>query len=298
MMTGTIFKAISGFYYVEAGNETIECKARGRFRRDNITPLVGDVAEFTVTGDGKGVLEDILPRKNAFIRPPIANLDQMVIIASAVIPVTDPFLIDRMTAIAAFNNCDCVICVNKSDIIRGGELYDIYSKAGFTTIVTSAETGEGIPELISAIMGKVSVFTGNSGVGKSSILNFLEPEFNLTVGEVSQKLGRGRHTTRHVELYKLKNGAIVADTPGFSSFDTEQMELTSKEKLQHLFKDFETYIGQCRFLDCAHVKESGCAVLEAVRDGHISVTRHSSYVRLYEQAMLHNDWETKTYKKL
>jgi ribosome biogenesis GTPase len=293
MCTGTIYKAISGFYYVETENGTIECKARGRFRRENITPLVGDHAEVALSEDGKGILEDILPRRNAFVRPPIANLDQMVIIASAVIPVTDPFLIDRMTAIAAFNHCACVICINKSDLVRGCALYDIYTKAGYHTILTSAETGEGISELTEAIKGKISAFTGNSGVGKSSILNVLEPGFNLTVGDVSQKLGRGRHTTRHVELFKLKNGAFVADTPGFSSFDTEQMELTAKDKLQHLFMDFESHIGQCRFLDCAHIREQGCAVLQAVRDGAISETRHASYARLYEQARQHNDWESK-----
>ncbi|NLA87206.1 MAG: ribosome small subunit-dependent GTPase A [Clostridiales bacterium] len=293
MQKGIIFKAISGFYYVEIENETIECKARGRFRRDNIKPLVGDIAEITITGAGKGILESILPRKNVFVRPPIANLDQLVIIASAVIPVTDPYLIDRMTAIAAFNNCDCIICINKSDLIRGGELYDIYSKAGYKTILTSAETGEGIPELAEAIKGKVCAFTGNSGVGKSSILNVLEPDFNLTVGDVSQKLGRGRHTTRHVELFKLKNGAVVADTPGFSSFDMERMELTVKDKLQYLFREFEPLIGQCRFLDCAHVKESGCAVRQAVKDGAVADSRHASYVRLYEQAKQLKEWETK-----
>lgn len=292
-MTGTIFKAISGFFYVETENGTIECKARGRFRHENITPLVGDIAKITVTGDGRGILDDLLPRKNAFIRPPIANLDQMVIIASAVIPVTDPFLIDRMTAIAAYNSCDCVICINKSDLVRGDELYGIYSGAGYQTILTSAETGEGIPDLAEAIKGKVSAFTGNSGVGKSSILNVLEPGFNLNVGDVSHKLGRGRHTTRHVELYKLKNGSVVADTPGFSSFDTEQMSLTAKERLQHLFPEFKPYIGECRFLDCAHIKENGCTVLHAVREGKISQSRHLSYVRLYEQAKQHNEWETK-----
>jgi ribosome biogenesis GTPase len=297
MPTGIIMKAISGFYYVEAGTsklgETIKCKARGRFRRDNVTPLVGDTAEISVTEDGKGVLEAVLPRKNAFVRPPIANLDQMVIIASAVIPVTDPFLIDRMTAIAAQNGCGVVVVINKLDLDRGDELYDIYRSAGFTTIRTSAETGEGIAALSESIRGKVSAFTGNSGVGKSSILNMLEPGFNISVGDVSQKLGRGRHTTRHVELYRLKSGAVVADTPGFSSFDAEEMELSGKERLQHLFIDFGPYIGRCRFRDCAHVREAGCAVLEAVERGAIMKSRHASYVRLYEQSLLVKDWEIK-----
>jgi ribosome biogenesis GTPase len=290
-MTGIILKAISGFYYVEAGDETIECKARGRFRRDNITPLVGDIAEITVTGGGQGVLEDILPRKNAFVRPPIANVDQLVLIASGVIPVTDPYLIDRMTVIAAHNGCDCVICINKADLDTADALYDTYTRAGFTTIRTSAKTGEGIKALREAIRGKVSAFTGNSGVGKSSILNLLEPGFNIAVGEVSQKLGRGRHTTRHVALYRLSDGALVADTPGFSAFDTELMGLVSKEALPGLFRDFEPYLDGCRFRDCAHVKESGCAVLEALGRGELAPSRHQSYVRLYEQLSQVKDWE-------
>lgn len=291
MCTGIIYKAISGFYYAEADNETIECRARGRFRRDNLTPLVGDRAEITLTEPGKGILTDIIPRKNAFVRPPIANLDQLVIIASAVIPVTDPFLIDRMTAIAENNGCESIICINKSDIDPGDSLYDIYSRSGFKTIRTSAETGEGMDELTDAIRGKVSAFTGNSGVGKSSILNFLEPDFDLSVADVSQKLGRGRHTTRHVELFKMKNGAFVADTPGFSSFDTEQMELVYKDNLQFTFQEFLPYIGKCRYANCPHVKGKDCAVLEALERGEIQPTRHESYVRLYEQAKLVKEWE-------
>jgi ribosome biogenesis GTPase len=289
--TGIILKAISGFYYVDTGSETIECKARGRFRRESITPLVGDLAEITVAGDGKGILESIRTRKNVFVRPPIANLDQLVIMASGVIPVTDPFLIDRMTAIATQNNCGCVICINKSDLDRGDRLYDTYRRAGYVTLRTSAKTGEGITELREAIKGKVSAFTGNSGVGKSSILNVLEPGFNITVGEVSQKLGRGRHTTRHVELYRLSEGAVVADTPGFSAFDTEMMTLIGKEDLQYLFPEFRPYIGACRYNDCAHLKEPGCAVLEAMGRGDIPATRHQSYLKLYEQLKNRNDWD-------
>ncbi len=291
MKTGIILKAISGFYSVETEDETIVCKARGRFRRDKITPLVGDVAEITLTDNGQGILEDIKPRKNAFIRPPIANLDQLVIIASGALPITDPFLIDRMTAIAAFKNCKSIICINKTDLHRGDVLFETYKRAGFVTIRTSAETGEGIEQLLDAIKGKVSAFTGNSGVGKSSVLNRLEPDFELLVGDVSTKLGRGRHTTRHVELYRLGNGAVVADTPGFSSFDTEMMELTDKRLLQELFVEFGPHLGTCRFNDCAHVKETGCSVLDAVHHGEIPLSRHESYVRLYEQANRHNDWE-------
>jgi ribosome biogenesis GTPase len=289
--TGIILKAISGFYYVDTGSETIECKARGRFRHDSITPLVGDTAEITIGGDGKGILESVRTRRNVFVRPPIANVDQLIIMASGVIPVTDPFLIDRMTVIAAQNNCDCVICINKSDLDRGDILYDTYCRAGYTTLRTSAKTGEGIEALRAAIKDKVSAFTGNSGVGKSSILNVLEPGFNLTVGEVSQKLGRGRHTTRHVELYRLSDGAVVADTPGFSAFDTDMMTLSGKEELQHVFPEFRPFIGACRYNDCAHLKEPGCAVLEALGRGDIPPSRHQSYTLLYEQLKNRNDWE-------
>lgn len=293
MPTGIIFKAISGFYYVKAGQETIECKARGRFRRDNVIPLVGDRVEISVIGEGRGVLETILPRRNSFVRPPIANLDQLVIIASEVTPVTDPFLIDRMTAVAAQNNCEAVICINKYDLGPGDELFRIYNSADFKTIRTSAVTREGIDALSEAIKGKVSAFTGNSGVGKSSILNVLEPGFNIAVGEVSQKLGRGRHTTRHVELYFLKNGAVVADTPGFSSFDSEQIALSGKTNLQYLFNDFAPYIGSCRFRDCTHIKEAGCALLAAVEKNLVQKSRHASYVRLFVESLHIKDWETK-----
>jgi len=288
---GTIYKALSGFYYVESPEGITECRARGRLRLEKETPLVGDRVEFTHTEPGKGYLISILPRSNAFVRPPIANIEKMIIIASAAIPVTDPFLIDRMTAIAIKNGCEAVICINKCDLNPAERLYDIYSSSGFSTVRTSAATGEGIPILHEMIRGSVSVFTGNSGVGKSSILNALDSGFNISVGEVSKKLGRGRHTTRHVELFKLSCGAVAADTPGFSAFDTEGF--AQKEELQFLFPDIEPYIGGCRFLDCAHIKEPGCAVVEALEAGLLKETRHSSYVRLYEQASAYKPWEHK-----
>ncbi|MEL4105922.1 ribosome small subunit-dependent GTPase A [Oscillospiraceae bacterium WX1] len=290
MKEGVILKALSGFYTVADGEEACVCKARGRFRREQIIPLVGDRVEYSAAGDGTGVLENILPRRNTFVRPPVANIDRLVIITSAVIPVTDPYLVDRMTAIAALNDCEAIIVVNKCDIARGDSLYDIYSGAGFSTIRTSATTGEGIDALFNAVAGKVCAFTGNSGVGKSSILNALEPSFGLQVGDVSQKLGRGRHTTRHVELYKLRNGALIADTPGFSAFDTDLMRLDDEEQLQYLFQEFAPYLGRCRFTDCAHVSEPGCAVLEAVTNGLLHHSRHESYARLYELAKQKNDW--------
>ena len=256
-----------------------------------MTPLVGDRVEFTPLDNGQGALDQILPRKNRFFRPAVANIDLLVIIASMAIPRTDPFLIDRVVTIAEGNGCDSVICVNKCDLEPGDELADIYRAAGFQTVLISAETGEGIDRLRETISGKVCAFTGNSGVGKSSILNALEPDFSLPVGEVSKSLGRGRHTTRHVELFRLSCGALAADTPGFSSFDADKMELCRKEQLQYRFREFAPYLDKCRFQDCAHIKEKGCAVLAAVKEGKIPLSRHQSYVRLYEQASEIPDWE-------
>ena len=293
-MEGIILKALSGFYYVDGGDGALTaCRGRGKFRHQKLTPLVGDRVRFTPLGEGAGILDEILPRKNQFQRPAVANIDQLVVIASGAVPVTDPFLIDRVVSIAEGRDCEPVICINKCDLDAAEELYQTYRKAGFLTLRVSAETGEGIPELAAAIAGKVSAFTGNSGVGKSSILNALEPEFCLQVGEVSDKLGRGRHTTRHVELFRLSSGAIVADTPGFSSFDTEGMELRRPEELQYTFREFAPYLDQCRFTGCSHVKEKGCAVLAAVKDGKIASSRHASYVRLYQQAKEVPEWERK-----
>lgn len=293
-MEGIILKALSGFYYVDGRDGALTaCRGRGKFRHQKLIPLVGDRVRFTPLGEGAGILDEILPRKNQFQRPAVANIDQLVVIASGAVPVTDPFLIDRVVSIAEGRDCEPVICINKCDLDAAEELYQTYRKAGFLTLRVSAETGKGIPELASAIAGKVSAFTGNSGVGKSSILNALEPEFRLQVGEVSDKLGRGRHTTRHVELFRLSSGAIVADTPGFSSFDTEGMELRRPEELQYTFREFAPYLDQCRFTGCAHVKEKGCAVLAAVKAGAIAPSRHASYVRLYEQAKEVPEWERK-----
>lgn len=290
MAEGIIFKALSGFYYVDDGKRAVACRARGRFRHQKVSPLVGDRVRFTPLGDGQGALDEILPRKNEFQRPAVANIDQLVIIASQATPETDPFLIDRVVSIAERRGCDCVICINKYDLTAGDGLEQIYHKAGFSSLQVSAKTGYGIETLRRLIVGKVSAFTGNSGVGKSSILNALEPGVALKTGEVSERLGRGRHTTRHVELFRLSCGAVVADTPGFSSFDTERMDLIGKRELSGTFREFRPYLGKCRFQDCAHLKEKGCAVRQAVKDGLIPSSRHQSYTRLYEQAKAIPDW--------
>lgn len=291
-MTGRIYKALSGFYYVDTGDASLTCKARGKFRKTGVSPLVGDRVECAALGGGEGVVETILPRRNAFDRPAVANIDQLVIVASEAIPRTEPYLIDRMTAIAALKGCDVLVCVNKCDLASGEELYDYYARAGYPVVRVSAETGEGLETLKDAISGKLNVFTGNSGVGKSSILNALDPRFQLKVGEVSQALGRGKHTTRHVELYRLSCGAEIIDTPGFSSFDADTLSLALKQRLPETFPDFAPYRDECRFVGCSHTKEKGCAVLAAVRDGAVVKGRHESYVRLYGELKDLKEWNT------
>lgn len=288
---GKIVKALSGFYYVQlADGRRIECRARGIFRKERVTPLVGDDVKIS-TERGKGMVEEILPRRNSFVRPAVSNLDALVILASEANPVTDPFLIDRVAAIAGDRNVPVLLCVNKIDLNEADTLIGIYRRAGFAVFPTSAETGDGIDALYEAIRGKTVAFTGNSGVGKSSILNRMDPDFSVKTGEVSDKLGRGRHTTRHVELYCMPDGTSVIDTPGFSSFDTDQMEPILKENLQYAFPDFAPYLGGCRYHDCAHIREPDCAVLCALKEGRIEPTRHASYVRLYESAKELKLWE-------
>ena len=291
-MTGTIIKALSGFYYVDVGaeQEPITCRGRGKLRHQKITPLVGDHVAITVTEDGTGMVDEVLPRSNQFQRPMVANMDQLVILASGAIPVTDPFLIDRMVSLAEYKGCQPIICFNKCDLEPATQLVELYQKAGFQSFAISAQTGEGLEQLLGVLDGKISAFTGNSGVGKSSVLNALCPQFGLKVGQVSEKLGRGRHTTRHVELFRV-GGGLVADTPGFSAFDVEQMELIPKEELANTFREFQPYLEQCRFVGCAHVKEQGCAVREAVDNGAIAPSRYQSYVRLYDQVKSRPQWE-------
>ena len=287
---GRILRSLSGFYDVQTQEGLITCRARGILRREGHSPLTGDLVEITVE-KGKGMVEKILPRKNHFIRPAVANVDALVIFAANVNPVTEPFLIDRVAAIAGDQNVQAVLCVNKCDLDPAMDLVRIYEHAGFPVICTSAETGEGVEDLRALLEGKLTAFTGNSGVGKSSILNRLAPELQLETGEVSEKLGRGRHTTRHVELYRLGENTYVADTPGFSSFDTDQMELILKENLQYAFPDFGSYLGKCRFDDCSHRREPDCAVRAAVEAGEIERSRYESYLKLYEKSSQIKAWE-------
>lgn len=302
MAQGTIIKALSGFYYVSYETEenvttTITCRGRGKHRHQKLSPLVGDEVTFSLTSETEGALDEILPRKNQFKRPAVANIDQLVLIVSQAIPKTDPFLIDRITSIAQGRDCASIIVINKCDLDPGEELFRIYSNTGFQCVRVSAETGQGMEALRDLLKNKVSAFTGNSGVGKSSILNSLEAEMSLATGEISEKLGRGRHTTRHIELHPLSGGGFVADTPGFSAFEEDKLEIQRKENLASTFIEFLPYIDNCQFQDCAHIKEKGCALLEALEEEKIFPSRHQSYIRLYEQSKQIPDWQRDQYNK-
>lgn len=294
MTEGIIVKALSGFYYVKTEEKVVACKARGRFRLDGTSPLVGDRVQLAEEKDGSGRIDKVFERKNFFIRPAVANIDTLVFIAANVNPVTDPFLIDRVAVIAHEAGCELIICVNKTDLDAGNELFRIFSSAGYSVIRTSAETGEGIAALRHALRGKVCAFTGNSGVGKSSILNMLLPQAQIPTGEVSERLGRGKHTTRHVEIFPVGENTFIADTPGFASFEIQMMQSIAKEDLQYDFPEFSPYIGKCRFADCAHLKEPGCAVRQALADGTIGESRYASYVRLYDLTAKQKPWDSKT----
>lgn len=292
-MEGTIIKALSGFYYVRSDNITYECRARGKFRLDGTSPLVGDKVSFSIDENKKGFIDNVFDRHNFFIRPAVANIDLLVFVAANTNPVTDPFLIDRVSVIAEEAGCELLVCINKTDLDSADELFSIYSSSGFSTVKTSAETGEGLDALLDLVKGKICAFTGNSGVGKSSILNALVPGLSLEVGKVSEKLGRGKHTTRHVELFDIGKGTYIADTPGFASFEIEMMCNIQKQDIQYNFRDFRKYIGNCRFNDCAHLKEPGCAVTEALSRGEIRQSRYDSYKRLYELSAQNKFWENK-----
>lgn len=290
---GTIIRALSGFYYVRCGGETISCRARGRFRNDGLVPLVGDSVHFDRNDDGSGTVKEILTRRNAFSRPSVANVDLLVMVVSEAVPVTDPYLIDRVAVRCEKNGCGTAIVVNKLDLASGERLASIYAATGYPVWRVSAVTGEGIRELREGLAGKICCFTGNSGVGKSSVLNALEPSFSIPTAEVSQKLGRGRHTTRHVELFDLGNGTFIADTPGFASFGDETETPIFPEDLPPLFPEFRDFMHTCRFDDCTHRREPGCSIREAVEAGRIHPSRYASYLRLYEEVASLKKWELK-----
>ncbi len=292
-MEGILRKMIAGFCYVEAGQSVYECKPRGNMRRmGNI--LAGDIVEFSPLGNGKGVVEGVVKRKNSLVRPPVANVGRLFIVSSQNTPAPNPLIIDRIIAIAESKGIEPVVVFNKSDMGELESWRELYEKAGYKSFAVSAKQPETLYELKEFLYSGegISVFTGNSGVGKSSILNAILPELSLATGEVSEKLGRGRHTTRHVELYPLGNG-YIADTPGFSSMDLQKCEVVSKDELSFCFKEFSNYIGGCKFTSCSHTGEKGCAIEEAVNGGKIAESRYKSYKNLYNEIKDIKEWMLK-----
>lgn len=292
-LSGIITKITGGFYYVESNNNIYECKARGVFRKRGFTPLVGDYVTISIPdGDGYCSINSIKERKNSLIRPALANLDVLVIVSSVVEPTVNTYIIDKMICAAVNKGIEPVVVFSKTDMQSCDELIDIYNKAGIKAIGYSSVNKNGLQEIEAVLKDKVSAFSGNTGVGKSTLLNTLFPELSLETGKISDKLGRGRHTTRTVELYKCFGG-YVADTPGFSTVDLDRYEIIRKDELQYCFPEFSQYICECMFTSCSHICEKGCAVLGAVEKGYISKSRHDSYIRMYNEVKDIKDWQLK-----
>ena len=291
---GTIIKGIGGFYYVETAEGIFECKARGVFRKEKITPMVGDNVVITVNENTDNTIDEIKERRSFLLRPPVANIDQLIIVVSCTQPRPNTLLVDRLTAIAVKNNIEPVIVLNKIDLADVEDLKDIYKKTVFNVIEACGKTGEGTDEIKEILKNKISAFTGNSGVGKSTLLNQIDPHLNLETNEISQKLGRGKHTTRECTLIKLDDSTYVADTPGFASLELLKQEVILKEDLQYCFPEFEDYIDNCKFAtNCSHTTDKGCAVIKAVEDGIISKSRHDSYNALYNEVKDLKEWQVK-----
>jgi len=282
---------VGGLYTVAVDGRTVDCRACGRFRRERITPLAGDRVTVEFQEDGSGFLTAILPRRNVLVRPPVANLDVLVIVASAAQPAPNTLVMDKLIAVAEKKEIEPVIVVNKTDLADARALEETYRKSGFPTFFLTATQPDSVRPLQEFLRGKVSAFTGNSGVGKSSLLNCICPELALPTGEISQKLGRGRHTTRTAQLYPLADGGYLVDTAGFSSLDMEQVEPILKDELPFCFREFADHFGKCRFTSCAHLKEVGCAVKAAVEAGEIPLSRYESYVAMMDDAAKLVEWK-------
>ncbi len=283
---GIIIKSIGGLYLVESPSGLFECKARGVFRNQGLTPYIGDDVIFE-----DGVINELLPRRNEIIRPPIANLDQIILIVSTCKPVPNILLMDKFIAISEYKGIKPIVMVTKIDLASFEQIFDIYKRVGVETLVVDYNNDESIQKIKQTLKGKISVFTGNSGVGKSTLMNAIDSTLSIPTGEISEKLGRGRHTTRHAELYKIKDGGYIADTPGFSTFETNKYDIIKKEELSSCFVEFREYMDDCKFKDCSHTKEKGCAVIEAVNNGDIVESRHKSYCHMYEEAKQIKEWE-------
>lgn len=281
--SGRILKGIGGFYYVDTDIGIITCRARGKFRKLGITPYVGDIVDVSLQNDSEGYLLDIHERKNIMIRPPVANIDAIAIVISKAPPQTDTYFIDKICTMAMLKGIEVAVVINKCDEDDGNEFFDIYKDVGVRLFRVSAKHKEGIDEFCVFLDGKLTALTGNSGVGKSTLINAIFPPAQLETGEINDRIGRGRHTTRQVEILKPSEKMWIADTPGFSVFDIISKNEVNRDNLASLFPDFCEFKDDCRFIGCSHTKEDGCAVIRAVDEKLINRSRYESYVKMYEE---------------
>lgn len=297
LLKGIILRGIGGFYYVETAKGIIECKPRGIFRKNKLKPVAGDVCYISLENaqNQNGTIEKIEERKNFLLRPPVANVDCIYFVVSIKEPAPNLTILDRLIAIAEFKDIEPVIVITKNDLSDDNdvadEIYGIYSRAGFDVYVIDYDNLSSVNALKSSMAGKLSIFCGNSGVGKSTLLNAIDHRLDITTSEISQKLGRGRHTTRDVFLYPLDAGGYIADTPGFSTIEVGRFDVILKDQVQYCFREFDKYLGKCQFIDCLHTVEKGCAILNALEKGEISYERHKNYVAMVEEAKKINEWE-------
>lgn len=287
---GLIMKGIGGFYYVETADGIFECKAKGKFRKERIVPLAGDRVKITVRDGEENTIDEIFERKNCLKRPPVANIDTLMIVVSVADPAPNTLVIDKMTVLAEKNRIEPVIVITKTDLGFFDELMDIYEKTGYRVIAVSGKTGVGVDEVKAVLKNRLTAFTGNSGVGKSTLINAVCPELSLETNEISTKLGRGRHTTRQAEIFHVAGGLVI-DTAGFSSLDFQGEDIILKDDLQYYFPEFDRFLGQCRFVSCSHTGDKGCKILKAVEKGEISRSRYDSYMALYNEVKDIKEWQ-------
>ena len=291
-MVGYILKGIGGFYYVETSEGIHVCKAMGKFRKERLVPLAGDKVEITLRESQENTIDLIYERKNKLIRPPVANIDKLMIVVSVVSPLPNPLIVDKLTVIAERNNIEPVIVITKSDLeeSKAKELYDIYSSTGYKTYIFSSQDHRNINEIRSEFTGCLTALTGNSGAGKSTLLNSVDKTLNLPTGEISDKLGRGRHTTRQAEIFHVADGLVI-DSAGFSSIEFSGENLFLANELELCFKEFAEYIPMCKFNGCNHINTKGCAVTDAVEMGKISKSRYDSYVAMFNELKNIKSWQ-------
>ncbi len=290
-MHGLILKGIGGFYYIEKDGEIYCCKARGIFRKEKIIPLVGDLVEFTPgIGESEGSIDAILQRKNMLKRPAVANIDKLFVVVSTVDPFPKTMIIDKTIAVAEIKGIEPMIVITKTDLEKNDEIIKLYRDIGFKVFTISPKDLSLADEIKAELNGCICAFTGNSGVGKSTLLNAIFSDLSLQTGETSKKLGRGKHTTRHVELYSVGVNSYVADTPGFSNIELEKYDIESSVEVVYGFREFKEYLGQCKFNSCTHTCEKGCAVINAVNCGKIDNSRHRSYIAMYNELKGVKQW--------